>query len=118
VAEDLAARVGARTLFATHYHELVALSRSQPGVRSYRVLVKEQDGGIVFLRRVVPGAADRSYGLEVARLAGLPPQVLDRARTILTEIERRNRLSLSLRQAARESGVVDQLDLFGADGGT
>lgn len=114
VAEDLAARVGARTLFATHYHELVALGRTQQGVRSYRVLVQEQDGGIVFLRRVVPGAADRSYGLEVARLAGLPPQVLDRARTVLSEIERRNRLSLSLRQASLEAGTVDQLGLFGS----
>ncbi|MEB3299527.1 MAG: DNA mismatch repair protein MutS [Candidatus Sericytochromatia bacterium] len=112
VAEDLASRVKARTLFATHYHEMVALSRSQPGVRSYRVLVQEQEGGIVFLRRVVPGAADRSYGLEVARLAGLPPQVLDRARTVLAEIERRNRLSLSLRQASLDSGQVDQLGLF------
>ncbi|MBM3269795.1 MAG: DNA mismatch repair protein MutS [Candidatus Sericytochromatia bacterium] len=113
VAEFLASQVQARTLFATHYHEMTSLARSQQGVRTYQVLVEETDDGIVFLRRVVPGAADRSYGIEVARLAGLPPAVLSRARQILAEIERRNRLSLSLREASLDDGSeISQLPLF------
>lgn len=119
VSEHLAAQVRARTLFATHYHELTSLALSQPAVRTYKVLVEEKDGEVHFLRRVVPGGADRSYGIEVARLAGLPPQVIDRARQVLGEIERRNRISLSLRNAAIAEGAdpeVAQLPLFSTPG--
>ncbi len=112
VAEHLASTVQSRTLFATHYHELTNLAKSQPGVRTCQVLVEEHEDGIVFLRRVVPGGADRSYGIEVARLAGLPPAILSRARQILAEIERRNRLSLALRQASTDETEVSQLPLF------
>lgn len=114
VSEYLATHVSARTLFATHYHELTALAASQPCVRNYKVLVEETDEEVIFLRRVVPGGADRSYGIEVARLAGLPTQVIDRARQVLSEIERRNRLSLSLRQASLDEGgtEISQLPLF------
>lgn len=113
VAEFLASQVQARTLFATHYHEMTSLAKSQPGVRTYQVLVEETEDSIVFLRRVVPGAADRSYGIEVARLAGLPQGVIGRARQILAEIERRNRLSLSLREASLDDGSeISQLPLF------
>jgi len=119
VSEHLASQVRARTLFATHYHELTSLAMSQPAVRTYKVLVEEKDGQVHFLRRVVPGGADRSYGIEVARLAGLPPQVIDRARQVLSEIERRNRISLSLRNAALSEGgdpAVSQLPLFSTPG--
>lgn len=119
VSEHLSSQVRARTLFATHYHELTSLAMSQPGVRTCKVLVEEKDGQVHFLRRVVPGGADRSYGIEVARLAGLPPQVIDRARQVLGEIERRNRISLSLRNAALSEGgdpAVSQLPLFSAPG--
>ncbi|MBO9540267.1 DNA mismatch repair protein MutS [bacterium] len=114
VSEHLAMHVRARTLFATHYHELTALATSQPSVRNYKVLVEETADEVIFLRRVVPGGADRSYGIEVARLAGLPAPVIERARQVLTEIERRNRISLSLRQAALDEGAneVSQLPLF------
>ncbi len=114
VSEYLATHVQARTLFATHYHELTALAASQPSVRNYKVLVEETADEVIFLRRVVPGGADRSYGIEVARLAGLPAPVIDRARQVLTEIERRNRISLSLRQAALDEGAteISQLPLF------
>ena len=113
VAEHLASQVQSRTLFATHYHEMTNLAKSQPGVRTYQITVEETDDGVVFLRRVVPGAASRSYGIEVARLAGLPSSVIGRARQILGEIERRNRLSLSLREAAHEnSDEIAQLPLF------
>jgi len=76
----------AKTLFATHYHELTELDRLA-GVKNFHVSVKENAGGIVFLRKVEPGAADRSYGIEVAKLAGLPPDVIARAREVLHEHE-------------------------------
>jgi DNA mismatch repair protein MutS len=76
----------AKTLFATHYHELTELERL-PGVKNFHVSVKENAGGIIFLRKVEPGAADRSYGIEVGKLAGLPPEVVVRAREVLHEHE-------------------------------
>lgn len=78
---------GPRTLFATHYQELTQLSRHLPRLRNFSVAVKEWNDDIVFVRRVVPGAADRSYGIQVARLAGLPLAVIDRAKTILAKLE-------------------------------
>ncbi len=87
VAEHLHEVVGARTLFATHYHELTDLAQTLPGVKNYCVLVKEQRGGIAFLRRIVPGAADKSYGIAVAQLAGLPGGVVSRAKDILENLE-------------------------------
>jgi DNA mismatch repair protein MutS len=78
---------GPRTLFATHYQELTQLEKHLPRMRNYSVAVKEWNDDIVFVRRVVPGAADRSYGIQVARLAGLPLSVIDRAKTILAQLE-------------------------------
>ncbi len=83
VAEYIHHRVGAKTLFATHYHELTVLAERLPGIVNLQVKVKESGDKIVFLRRVEPGAADRSYGIEVARLAGLPQSLILRAREIL-----------------------------------
>jgi DNA mismatch repair protein MutS len=85
--EYLHARVRAKTLFATHYFELTELAEQLAGVKNYHVSVKESGGGIVFLRKVEPGAADRSYGIEVAKLAGLPNEVITRAREVLAEHE-------------------------------
>jgi DNA mismatch repair protein MutS len=85
--EYLHARVRAKTLFATHYFELTELAEQLAGVKNYHVSVKETGGGIAFLRKVEPGAADRSYGIEVAKLAGLPNEVITRAREVLTEHE-------------------------------
>jgi DNA mismatch repair protein MutS len=85
--EYLHARVRAKTLFATHYFELTELAEQLSGVKNYHVSVKESSGGIAFLRKVEPGAADRSYGIEVAKLAGLPNEVIVRAREVLTEHE-------------------------------
>jgi DNA mismatch repair protein MutS len=78
---------GPRTLFATHYQELTQLEKHLPRLRNYSVAVKEWNDDIVFVRRVVPGAADRSYGIQVARLAGLPLSVIDRAKLILGKLE-------------------------------
>lgn len=83
VVEYLHQRVGAKTLFATHYHELTSLEETLPGVRNLHVAVKESGDQIVFLRKVEPGAAGKSFGIEVARLAALPDVVIDRARQIL-----------------------------------
>ncbi|HEX9284384.1 MAG TPA: DNA mismatch repair protein MutS, partial [Nitrospirales bacterium] len=89
VAEYLADRnrVGARTLFATHYHELTDLARTHAGVRNYNVAVRERGEEILFLRKIVEGGADRSYGIHVARLAGLPQSVLARATEVLARLE-------------------------------
>jgi DNA mismatch repair protein MutS len=85
--EHLHARVHAKTLFATHYFELTELAEQLSGVKNYHVSVKETGGNVVFLRKVEPGAADRSYGIEVAKLAGLPNEVVVRAREVLAEHE-------------------------------
>jgi DNA mismatch repair protein MutS len=88
VVEHIATTTRAKTLFATHYHELTELADLLEGVRNLRVAVKEAGDRIVFLRKVEPGKADRSYGIEVARLAGLPPGVIERAREVLLLHER------------------------------
>ncbi|MGE0706851.1 MAG: DNA mismatch repair protein MutS [Planctomycetota bacterium] len=87
IAEHLVAAVGARTLFATHYHELTGMAALEPGVRNRNVAVEERGAEISFLHRIVPGSADRSYGIHVARLAGVPPRVLARAKVILRQLE-------------------------------
>ncbi len=89
--EYIHARTRAKTLFATHYFELTELAEQLSGVKNYHVAVKETGGGIVFLRKVEPGAADRSYGIEVAKLAGLPYEVIVRAREVLAEHENAER---------------------------
>lgn len=80
-------RLGAKTLFATHYHELTDIERELSGVRNYNIAAKKRQGDIVFLRKIVAGAADDSYGVEVAKLAGLPDRVITRARELLHELE-------------------------------
>ena len=85
--EYIHSRTRAKTLFATHYHELTELAQLLPGVKNFHVSVREHAGGIVFLRKVEAGPADRSYGIEVAKLAGLPGDVIARAREVLSEHE-------------------------------
>ena len=80
-------RIGAKTLFATHYHELTDIEQEIEGVRNYNIAVRKRGADIVFLRKIVPGAADDSYGVEVARLAGLPDKVVSRARELLRALE-------------------------------
>ncbi|MEJ7600739.1 MAG: DNA mismatch repair protein MutS [Kofleriaceae bacterium] len=110
VGEFLHDAIGARTLFATHYHELVALAESRPRVRNVSVAVREHKGEIVFLRRVVPGGANKSYGIDVARLAGLPAQVITRSRQIMSKLESGNQLGsttqLSLLPSATAASPV------------
>jgi DNA mismatch repair protein MutS len=86
VLEYIAQNIGAKTLFATHYHELTELEGKLPGVKNYRAAIQERGEEIIFLRKIVPGGADNSYGIQVARLAGLPRGLLDRARVIMDEL--------------------------------
>jgi DNA mismatch repair protein MutS len=97
--EYLHAETGARTLFATHYHELTMLAEKLPRVRNLRVGVKEAAGGIVFLHNIEPGAASKSYGIEVARLAGLPSVVIERAKRVLRQHEKAERQSVQIETA-------------------
>lgn len=87
IVEHIHDKLEARTLFATHYHELTQLEKSLPDVRNYNVAVKEWDDNIVFLHRIVQGGADKSYGIHVARLAGIPVEVNERAKDILNQLE-------------------------------
>ena len=80
--------LGARTLFATHYHEMTELATLREGIKNYSVAVREQNDDVLFLRKIVEGGADRSYGIHVARLAGLPPAVINRSREVLAQLER------------------------------
>ncbi|MBH0202003.1 MAG: DNA mismatch repair protein MutS [Nitrospira sp.] len=117
-------KLGARTLFATHYHEMTQLEQQRIGIKNYRVAVQECDGDVVFLRKIVAGKADRSYGIYVAKLAGLPPDVISRAQTVLSQLEQPESVSSGLMQEERSSisellplphpiiEEVKQIDLF------
>ncbi|MET0404934.1 MAG: DNA mismatch repair protein MutS, partial [Cystobacter sp.] len=122
VAEHLHDKCGARTLFATHYHELVDLAREKPRVRNLCIAVREQGGKVLFLRKLVAGGANRSYGIEVARLAGLPPEVVARARDILQNLESgefddNGKPRLARRGSRASAPAPGQLGLFGGGGG-
>lgn len=109
VMEHLHATNRCRALFATHYHEMTALSAKLDGVENATVTVKEWDGEVIFLHEVKKGAADRSYGVQVARLAGLPASVIDRARAVLEALETGEREG-----SARKQAMIDDLPLFRA----
>ncbi|HYH86558.1 MAG TPA: hypothetical protein VEX60_13985, partial [Pyrinomonadaceae bacterium] len=106
----------AKTLFATHYHELTELAERLPGAQNYQIRVAERDGEVIFLYRIERGRASKSYGIEVARLAGLPPTVLARAREVLTKLEMYEH-NVFAESAADEKGprAVADADKNGAD---
>ena len=87
VIEHITEKIGAKTLFATHYHELLQLENKLAGVKNYKIAVKDFNGSIVFLRKIMRGGANRSFGIEVASLAGVPASVTDRAKNILKAVE-------------------------------
>ncbi|MBP0031371.1 DNA mismatch repair protein MutS [Roseofilum sp. Guam] len=99
VAEYLATEIRARTIFATHYHELNELASILDNVANYQVTVKEMPDKIIFLHQVQPGGADKSYGIEAGRLAGLPKIVIERAKQVMTQIEQHSKIAVGLRQA-------------------
>ena len=108
--EYIHARIGARTLFATHYHELTLLAEQLPRLSNLRVAVKESPAGIAFLHSIEPGAASKSYGIEVARLAGLPASVIERARRVLAQHERSEKRNIA--QEAEDASAPLQLTIF------
>ena len=119
VAEFLHDKIKARTLFATHYHELTKLAEERSGVCNFNVAVREWNEQIIFLRKIVPGGADKSYGIQVARLAGLPQEILSRARDILSRLEKPNgatEVPVPAKRAATRLSTrpvtKPQLDLF------
>ena len=127
VAEHLATDIRARTIFATHYHELNELAGILDNVANYQVTVKEMPDQIIFLHQVQPGGADKSYGIEAGRLAGLPPSVIHRAKEVMGQIEKHSKIAVGLRggkrqeRSLRRNGKVsdpapdpiEQLDIFG-----
>ncbi|MEY3827074.1 MAG: hypothetical protein RLZZ148_1892, partial [Cyanobacteriota bacterium] len=123
VAEYLATEIQARTIFATHYHELNELASILTNVANYQVTVKEMPNEIIFLHQVQPGGADKSYGIEAGRLAGLPAVVIKRAKQVMGQIEKHSKIALGLRQGIQKiqpdkpsKGIgptVEQLDIFG-----
>lgn len=103
ITEYLHTKLGARALFATHYHELTELENVLPGVTNASIAVKEYQKDIIFLRKLVPGPANRSYGIEVARLAGIPAPVIERADTILKLLEKNAHSELVHQEAGKNS---------------
>ena len=120
VAEHLATDVQGRTIFATHYHELNELASILTNVANYQVTVKEMADKIIFLHQVTPGGADKSYGIEAGRLAGLPPSVISRAKQVMGQIEKHSKIALGLRQGIEQvqpkkdaqGKAIEQLDIF------
>lgn len=121
VAEHLHDVIGCRTLFATHYHELTDLSNTKKAVANYNVAVREWNEEIIFLHKILPGAADKSYGIQVARLAGLPKPVVERAKSILSHLELHSAKPEAKKQGPKAKNTVQdtmpqpnppQLDLF------
>jgi DNA mismatch repair protein MutS len=108
-------RLGAKTLFATHYHELVELANFLPRVKNYSIAVSEEGGKVVFLRKIVPGGADKSYGIHVAQLAGLPKAVVHRAQEVLTELEKNGDVKVvpGVKPRSRQKPPQEQIPLFG-----
>jgi len=114
-------RVKAKTLFATHYHELTDLALTMPGVKNYNVLVRERNDQIAFLRKIVHGGSDKSYGIQVARLAGMPDDVIGRAKEILANLEANELAETGQPKIAKHrprraaADAANQLSLFGED---
>jgi len=106
VAEYLHEKVGCKTLFATHYHQLNQLEQTLKRAKNYRIAVKEDKNGIEFLRRIVKGGTDRSYGIHVARLAGLPDEVLYRAERVLKSLEENDETAEKARGLAAKNTTI------------
>lgn len=107
VVEQITEKIGAKTLFATHYHELTELENKLEGVKNYKIAVREINGGIVFLRKIMRGGANRSFGIEVAALAGVPAEVTERAKVILKSIEKGGAQTANVEKALEEPAHED-----------
>lgn len=105
-------KCGAKTLFATHYHELTKLEEMIDGVKNYSIAVKEKGEDIIFLRKIVKGGTDESYGIHVAKLAGVPKDVLNNAKEILKNLERKSMLGEKNMQKEEKKQSAGQLDMY------
>ena len=105
-------KCGAKTLFATHYHELIEMEKQQEGVKNYSIAVKEKGEDIIFLRKIVEGGTDESYGIHVAKLAGVPKEVLKNANEILKGLERRSMLGQKKMEKEKKDEVAGQLNMY------
>lgn len=105
-------KCGAKTLFATHYHELIELENEQEGVKNYSIAVKEKGEDVIFLRKIVDGGTDESYGIHVAKLAGVPKEVLKNAKDILKGLERKSMLGQKKIEKEKKDEVVGQLNMY------
>ncbi len=115
VSEYIAQNIGAKTVFATHYHELNKLEDKISGAKNFQVAIQETQDRVIFLHKVIRGGADRSYGIEVARLAGLPSEVIDKARDIMADIEKRSKIQATLLRKVSDgnmSKVKSQMSFF------
>ena len=111
VAEYIATKLKTRTIFATHYHELNVMPNSIEQLKNYRITISEQEGEIEFLRKVVEGSASKSYGIQVAKMAGLPGEVIGKAQTLMTKMQKDFSKDLSSRKTKSTEPQVPQLTL-------
>ena len=115
VAEYIAATLKSRCIFATHYHELNVMTKTMPQIKNYRITVSEENGEIIFLRKIVQGGASKSYGIQVAKMAGLPAFVIERSQELMNKMQKDNSKNLSVRKKESVKNAEDltpQLNLF------
>lgn len=112
VAEFIATKIKARCIFATHYHELNVMTQTYPQIKNYRITISEDNGDIVFLRKIVQGGASKSYGIQVAKMAGLPQPVLERSSELMHKLQKNHSKNLATKKAQPNELDVPQLNLF------
>lgn len=112
VAEYIATKIKARCIFATHYHELNVMTQSYPQIKNYRITISEENGEIVFLRKIVQGGASKSYGIQVAKMAGLPQPVLERSSELMLKLQKNHSKNLATKKVQANEPDVPQLNLF------
>ena len=114
VAEYIATKIKARCIFATHYHELNVMTKTYPQIKNYRITITEENGEIEFLRKIVQGGASKSYGIQVAKMAGLPSVVIKRSQELMTRMQKDYSNNLATRKKSVDAPTVDvpQLNLF------
>jgi len=116
VIEHISENIGARTLFATHYHEITELENKIENVKNYCISVKEKGEDVIFLRKIIKGGADGSYGIHVAKLAGVPYAVVNRAKEVLKQLEDADISKKNMKDIKKSNVVVGQVDLFNMKG--
>ena len=114
VAEFIATKIKARCIFATHYHELNVMTKTYPQIKNYRITITEENGEIEFLRKIVQGGASKSYGIQVAKMAGLPQTVIKRSQELMNRMQKDYSNNLATRKKSTDvpSVEVPQLNLF------